>query len=264
MKKEINNLLSMVLFLFVPGVVGCTKDNKKGDNLESLEYFYSNSSSLKIDVAYEPGAEPYVNSGFGGSNNFEFTLNNINNLFSGRSNTISVFTDMGLGDMLSIPSQNKTSFTQSEILALGEEYQTLESSEDQGVIFVLFLDGYFKFNGQEQTDVLGVSVGSFVVAIFKPVISAIPGGGIIGGDPKPQVEQATVVHEVGHAVGLVDNGVVMHTDHLDGAHGKHCDNQNCVMFWANEGSSGAISLFGGAAVTELIFGQECIDDITNF
>ena len=132
------------------------------------------------------------------------------------------------------------------------------------MIFVLYLDGYFNLDGQEQTNVLGISVGSFTVAIFKPVISAIQGGGVLGGDPKYQVEQATVVHEVGHAVGLVDNGVALHTDHLDEAHGKHCDNTNCVMYWANEGASGASSLFGGASVNQLVFGQECLDDISNY
>jgi len=164
--------------------------------------------------------------------------------------------------MTVLPAQNKSSFTQGEILELANNYQTTQSSENQAVVFVIYLDGYFNLNGQEQTNVLGISLGSFTVAIFKPVISAISGG--LGGNPKYQVEQATVVHEVGHAVGLVDNGVTLHTDHLDEAHGKHCDNTNCVMYWANEGASGASSLFGGASVSQLVFGQECLNDISHY
>lgn len=258
--NKLKLIAALLVFLLISS---CEKDTPQ-DNYENLDYFYSNATSLRVDVAYEPGAEPYTNNGFGSNNNFEFSLNNLNNLFAGRANPISVSTDMQLADMTQIPAQNKSSFTQDEILQLAKDYQSTLSSENQAVVFVIYLDGYFSLNGQEQTNVLGISVGSFTVAIFKPVISAIPGGGPFGGDPKYQVEQAIVVHEVGHAVGLVDNGVSLQSDHLDEAHGKHCDNTNCVMYWANEGAGGASSLFGGASVTQLVFGQECLDDISNY
>lgn len=257
-------LLFILLSLFIQSCSEDKPDDQNQDSYENLEFFYTNANSLRLDVAYEAGAAPYTNTGFGSNNNFEFTANNLSDLFADRGNPISVFTDLSLADMTSIPAQNKSSYSQSEIRELAEAYQPVESSENQGVIFVLFLDGYYNSNGQELTNVLGVSVGSFVVALFKPVIAAVPGGGVLGGDPKPQVEQATIVHEVGHAIGLVDNGVALHTDHLDEANGKHCDNQNCVMYWANEGAGGLSNLFGGASATELVFGQECKGDITNF
>jgi predicted Zn-dependent protease len=259
--KKCKYAFLVVILIFVSS---CEEDNDPQDSFENLDYFYSSTGTMRVDVAYEPGAEPYTNTGFGSNNNFEFTLNNLNNLFSGRINPILVTTDIQLSDMTLIPAQNKRSFTQTEILQLATDYQGAQSTANQGVILVIYLDGYFNLNGQEKTNVLGVSVGSFTVAIFKPVITAIPGGGLLGADPKYQVEQATVVHEVGHAIGLVDNGVALHTDHLDEANGKHCDNTNCVMYWANEGASGASSLFGGASISQLVFGQECIADISNY
>lgn len=252
-------------FLFL--TQACTDDNNddSSSNYEDLRYFYDNASSLKIDVAYEPGAEPYINQGFGGSNNFLFTKNNLDDLLAGRSNTISVETDILLSDMTQIPSQNKTGFTSQDILTISKNYQTNQSTANQGVVFVIYLDGYYNLNGQNQNNVLGLSVGSFVVAIFKPVVESVTGGGLLGGSPKYAVEQATVVHEVGHALGLVNNGVDLHTSHQDTDHGKHCTNTDCVMYWANEGSGNAAGLFGSSAsVNQLVFGQECKDDVVNY
>lgn len=259
--KKLGLVSGLLVMLFF---TACEKDGAN-PSVENLTYFYENATSVKIDVAYEPGAEPYVNSGFGSNANFDFTVNNIIDLLDGRDNAISVICDKQLSEMTPIPDQQKNSYKHADIREIAEAYQPLESSENQGVVFVIFLDGYFNVGGQDQQNVLGVSIGAFTVALFKPVIAAIPGGGVFGGDPKFQVEQATVVHEIGHALGLVDNGVALHTDHLDEANGKHCDNEDCVMYWANEGAGGASGLFGSSAsVTQLVFGQECIDDITNF
>jgi hypothetical protein len=173
--------------------------------------------------------------------------------------------DKTLNEMTLIPAQNKSSFTMADIRAISDQYQSVQSSQNQGVIFVVYLDGYFDLNGQAQTNVLGVYAGSFALAIFKPVIAAIPGGGVLGSDPKFQVEQGTLLHEIAHGLGLVNAGVRMQSAHQDEAHGKHCTNTNCVMYWANEGASGASGLFGSAAsVNQMVFGQECINDITNY
>ena len=101
--------VAVFAFIFISS---CEKDGPE-DNYENLEFFYSNASALKVDVAYEPGAEPYVSGGFGSNNNFEFSLNNLNNLFAGRTNPIAVSVDMQLSDMTQIPAKGKSSFTQS-------------------------------------------------------------------------------------------------------------------------------------------------------
>jgi hypothetical protein len=46
-----------------------------------------------------------------------------------------------------------------------------------------------------------------------------------------------LIHEFGHAVGLVDNGIPMVEPHGDQQHRGHCNDDECVMFWLNEGAS---------------------------
>ena len=41
-------------------------------------------------------------------------------------------------------------------------------------------------------------------------------------------------HEVGHLVGLVNNGTAMVNSHIDAQHGHHCANKNCLMYWEAE------------------------------
>lgn len=257
--------LTYLFFAFFLLLFACQDDKDDVNDpyvYETLEHFYTNSSVLKVEVAYEPNAQPYVSGGFGSSVNFDFTQNNLTALFAQRTRAIQVLIDKQLNQMTAIPAQNKASFTNEDIRNISDEYQVEQSSESQTVIFLVFLDGYYNLNGQSQTSVLGVSAGSHAIAIFKPVLEAISGG--LGANPKYQVEQATIVHEVAHALGLVNAGVDMQVAHQDEAHGKHCTNTDCVMYWTNEGPSGASGLFGSASVNELVFGQECIDDITNY
>jgi predicted Zn-dependent protease len=254
------SILLLVLALVL--LNACSKDDK--NEFDSVNHFYQFADELIIDVAYEQGAAPYITSG--GNNVWEFTQFNISALFAGRNRPVSVSLDNQLSAMTVIPPQNKNSYTNDDIRKLAGEYKSLQSSENRGVIFLVFLDGYYNFNGSAQTNVLGVSVGKFAVAIFKPVIESIPTG--LFGNSRPSVEQATVVHEIGHALGLVNNGVDMDEDHQDVQHGKHCTNEDCVMFWLNEGASDMSSFIGsgifGNNQPKLVFGQECLNDTRNY
>lgn len=103
---------------------------------------------------------------------------------------------------------------------------------------------------------LGVSIGDTgVIAMFKPVIE--------GAQAARYVEQTTLVHEVGHAIGLVENGIPARGGHHDAAHGAHCNNRDCVMHYLNEGAAELAGFVGrfvesGDAV---VFGPECLADI---
>lgn len=80
-----------------------------------------------------------------------------------------------------------------------------------------------------------------------------------------EVTEATVgMHELGHLFGLVNNGLDMQVDHQDEEHGRHDDNEDCLMYWAVEGSTAfeavaAGSGLGGPEVKQ--FDAECLADM---
>jgi hypothetical protein len=76
------------------------------------------------------------------------------------------------------------------------------------------------------------------------------------------VEQATIIHELGHAFGIVDNGVPMVTPHRDTDHGAHCDNDKCVMYYLNEGASDATAFVRDKVLTgnQILFDAHCLAD----
>lgn len=255
-------LLLFALTIFM--VISCNKDDDSGTNKNDLDRFYQNANELLVEIAYEEGAEPYINDG--STNYWDFSEKNLEALFDGRNNPIAVNVSKQLSQMNEIPNQGKSSYTSDDIRKLANDYQVQESDADKGVVFLVFLDGYFFRDGEEQTNFLGVSVGDFVVAIFKPVIESIPTG--VFNNPRPSIEQGTVVHEIGHALGLVNGGVDMVQDHHDVQNGEHCTNQDCVMYWLNEGASDMSNfvtggLFGGNE-PPIVFGQECLNDTRNY
>ena len=98
-----------------------------------------------------------------------------------------------------------------------------------------------------------------MIPIFKPLVesSGLSEAGRRFG------EQATLIHEVGHALGLVNSELTMQSPHQDSEHGAHCDEEECVMFWANEGPSELIGFVQNdlASGKTLLFDANCISDV---
>jgi hypothetical protein len=80
------------------------------------------------------------------------------------------------------------------------------------------------------------------------------------------IEQATLVHEFGHAMGLVNNGVPLTSSHQDTQKGHHCINTNCVMYWQNEGVSDLKEFVQSYMTTGslVMFGPECLKDASSY
>src|SRR5699024_12805489 len=76
-----------------------------------------------------------------------------------------------------------------------------------------------------------------------------------------QIEATSFQHEFGHLLGLVNiegSGTTMQTPHQDEAHGNHCTNEECLMYYAMESTELFGSIFGGEVPT---LDQSCIDDL---
>lgn len=243
-------------------------------------FFSSGVTEFVVEVDYEvgptptppaasaQGAEPYVGVTQSGLPYWNIFENNLKKATQSKNPVPTVIVPKTMAEMHPIPYQNKQTWTPSEIYNLAESIRTQRSTSNQGVFFILFLAGYLDDEnspGSPNPNVIGVSLsGTTIIAIFKPVVRS---SGNQSGLVPIYVEQSTMVHEVGHALGLVNNGLPMLTSHQDSSHGAHCSNPNCTMYWENEGIANLKSflqrvMLPGGSTT--LFGSECLNDLQNY
>ena len=214
---------------------------------------------VSVEIDYEHGEAPYTGTVVGFGDTFDLTVNNINRLFRGHK---MLAVPRTLAEMEDVGTIADEELTTTDILALAAAHRQQHDTADTKTYYVIFVSGHYADANGPNTQVLGVEVGTTgVVAIFKDVITASTGSGIpnLG----RYVEQTTLTHELAHGIGLVDNGVPMVADHKDAPHGAHCTNSHCIMYWANEGTSGAIS-FATQNVTggnTILFDAACLADV---
>ncbi len=118
-------------------------------------------------------------------------------------------------------------YTIADIQTLAEEHRDQPHGRDgTATTYVLYLDGRYAEDG----DVLGVAFGGDTIALFSDRIDDAANILVSSGT----VHRAVLVHELGHILGLVNNGLPMQRDHEDSGHPGHSDNRGSVMYWAVE------------------------------
>ncbi len=267
------NLLRFFSCLIIILIIGCGSESAKQVLLSAVvnsSSFFSQSANLTVEVAYENGAKPYIgsfsiNPNKTDPNNWDIVEDNLKELFKNKSVANHLTIPKTESEMKSVPAQSKSSWTVDEILAFAEAH-TQYKKASSGFIFFVFLKGYF----EGKNNILGISLGSTsVVAIFKDVVessSQVPSPHQIG-LLKKNVELATVVHEMGHALGLVNNGIPMSSSHQDSGHGAHCTNTECVMYWTIESDVSEMVKFANKRIdsgARILFKSECLSDAQNF
>ena len=183
-------------------------------------------TTIEIEVDYVAGAEPYT--GAVGQSDDLWNLFRVNaaRLFPHKE----IVVPSTLAEMEMLAGESGNSFTSEMILDIAARHRDKQSSADTVTFYVVWLDGYFEDSDGIQEGVLGVSIGDTgVIAMFKPALAL--------GDAFPKVvrfgEQTTLIHEFGHAIGLVNRGIPLVTEHQDTDNGAHCANTHCVMYFAN-------------------------------
>ncbi len=250
MYKKILFILSLGLF----AVVSCSSGNS---NSTSQELFSSEVTEVLVEVDYMPQAEPYTGTITVGDPVWDFFKNNLSALFN---ETKMITVPTSLDEMEQIPPGN-SNYSQSDILDLAEKYRNNPSIENnKASIYIVFVDGFFIKDGETNTSVLGVSFGDTgVIAMFKKALEAntFPNERL-----RKFTEQSVLIHEAGHAIGLVNNGIPLTSNHHDNANGSHCTNTKCVMYYLNEGVIDLIEFLrsGDPSVENVIYGQECLND----
>ena len=221
--------------------------------------FHPSVTEVLVEIDYETGAEPYTGPVIGFGDTFAISKTNINRLFAGRKMVTLPETTATMENIGAVPDQE---LTVQDIIALAAAHRSQADTATRKTYYILFVGGYFTDANGPNPNILGVSLGGTgVIAMFKDVIRASGGVGL--GNVSRYVEQSTLVHEIAHSIGLVDNGVVMITDHKDDAHGAHCTNDKCVMYWLNEGASDAAAYVqqNVLASNTVLFDAGCLQDV---
>lgn len=123
-------------------------------------------------------------------------------------------------------------------------------------LHVMFLDG--SYQSESGGTVLGVAWANRHIAMFTEVInqscSSAPLLGELSADACRASEFGVWSHELGHVLGLVNNGISMQSDHEDSEHPHHDSEAGCLMYWAYDGPS-----FVDTTITRLAAGRGEID-----
>jgi hypothetical protein len=266
--RKCSVVIIYILFLFFAGCSGdggnsSSSEQSSQELVTDISALYSTVSQINVNVFYEPDAEPYEGNTQNGYAYWSILEANIAALFESRSLIPDIYVPRTVREMTEIPDQNKTSWTAQDVFDLARSFISGYSSSPRACFYVFFVNGYLSEDGKNDTSVIGASIsGTPVIAVFKDVVKSM------GASPTlvKYVEQTTLVHEFGHAMGLVNNGVPLTSRHQDTAHGHHCSNNDCVMYWLNEGLSDLMAFVQRYMATNdpVMFGQECLGDAMNY
>lgn len=158
--------------------------------------------------------------------------------------------------MKSIPAPGKSIYSPDDIREIEKKNRQYFPNGKTMTVYFFFADGGYTADS-DQSKVLGIAYGSTSMAIFQKTINDFSGG---LAQPSGKILTATVLnHEFGHILGLVNNGTTMQINHQDTDHGRHCNNQECLMYWATETSQGLEDLLGLSSPPDL--DNSCVADL---
>ena len=261
--------VSVALMVALAGLAGCSEP--AGDSADpgasptggtpaagaarGLGVFSSGVTEIFVEMDAQAGAEPVA--GPGGLNGL--VRHNLEALFAGSPKKLELATS--LDQVGTVEGVSAEALDKNALIALAAQHRDTPASPGRAVFHVLYVDAVLQEDGARREDVLGASLGdSGVVVMFAPVLRAAGRGP--RGRSNPFVEQTTLIHELAHAAGLVNRGVPPVEAHEDTAHPHHCNDDHCVMFWANEGAADLVDFVQARVRDEstVLFTASCLAD----
>lgn len=216
------------ILLFSTLFVTCTKQSNNNPELLPNGYSnqaigksagdilsYGNYTSMSIQIQYMPGYA--LDSS---------TIDSVYDYLQGICNkpggiTISQSEINATGDTLNV----------SQVATLEARYRTAYTAGTNLALYVMVTNGY-----DTSANVLGFAYRNTSICLFGKDIFSNSGGA--GQVTRVALESSVLEHEFGHLMGLVNLGSAMQTFHQDTAHGYHCNNSACLMYWEIETHSG--------------------------
>jgi len=188
-------------------------------------------TSLEIEISHMPGLR-LSDSVFNHIWNY---LNAIANkpggiLFTQASFSKAVTSPMNLNQVVSLEKEVRTGFTQGRVLR----------------IHIMLVDGEY-----QTPDILGISYWNTSMCVFGKAIDRFSGRpGLLS---RNQLLITLIEHELGHLLGLVDQGTPMLTPHKSN-NGAHCNISSCLMYFI-------ISTTGNPSTPIPVLDANCRNDL---
>jgi len=163
------------------------------------------------------------------------------------------------------------SYSIDDIRAIEAEYRDFHTKGKTAALYILHLNGHYETDTEfEKT--LGLAYSESSVVVFHQALLATCeiekqfAPSEYADLLCPTGEAVTIIHEIGHILGLVDNGIPMTVAHKDiDAYGDHCMNPQCVMFWSNNTPAMlqyVIQRYQNGNENAVAFDDDCLNDLT--
>lgn len=140
-------------------------------------------------------------------------------------------------------------YTLANIKDLEATYRDHYTQSNEAVLYFLYVDGHSEYDTSEG-QVVGFAYRGSSMVIFMGTVQEQ--SALI----QASLQKTVTVHEFGHEIGLVNNGLPMQTNHQDTDHGDHCSNSDCMMYWTN--NSSVLPILSGDIPD---FDDNCLADI---
>ena len=258
--KILHVLQVLIVTLFISGC-GAFDGSSSALTRQSVRPFVLNQAQFNVRVRYQNGAEPYVGNLASGVCVWSITEMNLKGSLPDWVANVSV--PHNLSQMSRINSPIRGEWTQEALKELAFETNFSQQGLTNNTITAYYLLGNYKKNPAA----MGLHFhGSSVVFIFKDIVRSLGGTR----DSQSFTEQAAIMHEIGHAFGLVNGYVQMTWGPHEDPHSKsHCTNRACVMYRRSDGVQGyqqfrIREMLGRSEDLFNLFGQECNVDLQNF
>jgi hypothetical protein len=239
---QIRYFTPCIVFLLIL-MAGCGKDDADPASIEVKPNDFLSGSKydkLVVEVQFVEGFAPTNDA-----------IVNLQSFLEQRLNKPGGITVM----QHSVPSPGKTNYSLTDLQRIEKDNRTHSTTGKTITSWLFFADGdYASSSGNSK--VLGIAYGNSSMVIFQKTIKEFSGG--IGEPPARTLESTVILHEFGHILGLVNNGTSVQTSHQDTAHGHHCNDQNCLMYYTAETSDIVGNIVGGNIPT---LTSSCIEDL---
>lgn len=225
----------------------CKKDNTTAPNSPAVESVNANDflssakyTKLQVEIQFVYGYKPTPTA-------IEHVTNFLKQHLNKPGGIDIIYT--------TIEPSNKTIYSLDDIKSIEKINRSIKNNGSTLSAYVLFLDGEYSQNsGSLKT--LGIAYGISSMVVFEKSIRDLSGG--LGQPSIASVEATVSEHEFAHVFGLVNNGTPLTNSHQDAAHGKHCNNTACLMYYKAETSDIINNLLNNNIP---FLDQNCINDL---